>query len=157
MPPASIPVGAARTLSDTRVYALAASGVYGTGLAAMTMQTAQHWQPLLERAVRGNSLVLLILLTGGLITLALKHLVARARPSMLLALAAIAGISHVLALEHFPSDVLASAFIAAGCLGFWAPRVLGTASRWPPRPPWHWHRAQARGGCASTGRPGNPR
>jgi hypothetical protein len=39
------------------------------------------------------------------------------------------GASRVLTLEHFPSDVLASAFIAAGCVRFLAPRLQSSLSR----------------------------
>lgn len=58
-----------------------------------------------------------------------------------LAAACAVGACRVLTLEHFPSDVLASAFIAAGCTAFWSARVLDGRSRWPLRMPWRWHRA----------------
>jgi membrane-associated phospholipid phosphatase len=47
----------------------------------------------------------------------------------LLVLAAVAGTCRVLTLEHFPSDVLASAAIASGCVRFLAPRLQGPLTR----------------------------
>lgn len=163
-------------VADASVFAIIALSIYGTSRVAMALPVAQRWRLLYERARRGSLLMLLTLLTGGLITLALKHVVARARPGMLLehghygvatsftgspfnsfpsshaltafavacvlahllppawrapllVLAATASLCRVLTLEHFPSDVLASAFIAAWCVRLWAPRVQGTKFR----------------------------
>jgi membrane-associated phospholipid phosphatase len=162
-------------VADASVFAIIALSTYGASRVAIALPVTQRWRPLCERARRGSLLMLLTLLTGGLITLALKHVVARARPSMLLehghygvstpfigspfnsfpsshaltafavacvlahllpawrapllVLATIASLCRVLTLEHFPSDVLASAFIAAWCVRLWAPRVQGTEFR----------------------------
>lgn len=160
-------------LADARVCVGAALAVGAVGLAARPWSTGRRWDVLCERAVRASLLMLLTLLSGGLITLALKHLIGRARPFMLLeqgfyglaapflgapfnsfpsshaftafavalvvarvlpawrlplmALAIGVSACRVLTLEHFPSDVIASAFIAQGCLAFWAPGVLRAA------------------------------
>jgi membrane-associated phospholipid phosphatase len=162
-------------VANARVFATVALSVHGASRVAMALRAAQRWRPLCERARHGSLLMLLTLLTGGLITLVLKQVVARARPSMLLehghygvatpfigspfnsfpsshaltafavacvlahlmpawrapplVLAAVASLCRVLTLEHFLSDVLASAFIAAWCVRFWAPRVQGSISR----------------------------
>lgn len=191
--------GGVSEIADARTYAIVALGVYGISLAAMSVPAAWRWRPRLERAVRGSLLMLLSLLTGGLLTLILKHLVARARPFMLLEhgsygaatpfsgfpfnsfpsshaftafaaacamaqfmpawripllmLAAIVGICRVLTLEHFPSDVVASAFIAAWCVRFWAPRVRGsTFGRLAPRLRWR-RRTQTRPELHANGAP----
>lgn len=161
-------------VADARVFASVALSVHGACRVAIALPAAQRWRPLCERAEHGSLLMLLTLLTGGLITLVLKHVVARARPGMLLehghygvatpfigspfdsfpsshaftafaaagvlsyllpawrlpllALAVIASLCRVLTLEHFPSDVLASACIATWCVRFWAPRVQGVIS-----------------------------
>jgi membrane-associated phospholipid phosphatase len=173
-------------VADARFYGLAALGIYASGLLALSVPAARHWKHGCERWVRASLLMLLTLLTGGFMTLVLKHVVARARPFLLLenghygfaapfagapfnsfpsshaftafavafvlarllpnwrkclwALASIPSICRVLALEHFPSDVITSAVIAAWCVGFWAPRIFAPRSKWPLRRPWHWHR-----------------
>jgi membrane-associated phospholipid phosphatase len=165
-------------VADATVLSVVTLVAYGVGRAAPALPALRPWLPWWERIRQGSLLLLLTLLTGGPVTLALKHMVARARPSMLLeqghygvatpfsgapfnsfpsshaftafavagalahllpawrvplwGLAAIAGLCRVLTLEHFPSDVLASAFIAAWCVGFWAPRVHGPSSRSSP-------------------------
>jgi len=162
-------------LANATILSIVAMGNYGASRVALAWPVARRWLPWWDRARTGSLLMLLTLLTGGLATLLLKHLVARARPSVLLedghyglvasfsgapfnsfpsshaftafaaacvlayllpawrmplfVLAAIVSICRVLTLEHFPSDVLASAFIAAGCVRFWAPRVQGSMSR----------------------------
>ncbi len=159
--------------ADARVAVGAALAVGAAGLAARPWSNGRRWAALGERAVRASLLMLLTLLSGGLITLVLKHLVGRARPFMLLEqgvyglaepflgapfnsfpsshaftafavalvlarvlpacrvplMASAIGLSacRVLTLEHFPSDVIASALIARGCLAFWAPGVLRAA------------------------------
>jgi membrane-associated phospholipid phosphatase len=162
-------------LANATILSFVALGTYGASRAAPAWPALRRWLPWWERARQGSLLMLLTLLTGGLVTLTLKHMVARARPSMLLehghyglaqpflgapfnsfpsshaltafaaafvlarlhpawrapllVLAVITGLCRVLTLEHFPSDVLASAFIAAWCVRFWAPRVQGPISR----------------------------
>jgi membrane-associated phospholipid phosphatase len=162
-------------VADAGVFAIIGLSIYGASRVAIALPVTERWRPLCECARRGSLLMLLTLLTGGLITLVLKHVVARARPSMLLehghygvstpfigspfnsfpsshaltafaaacvlahllpawrapllVLAAIASLCRVLTLEHFPSDVLASAFIAAWCVRLWAPRVQGAKFR----------------------------
>jgi len=183
--------------ADARFYAIPALGGYGAGLVAVCWPKAHRWKPHCERLLRASLLMLLTLLSGGLITLMLKHAVARARPWLLLevgyygiaegfagapfnsfpsshaftafAVACVAtrlqpawrvpllvaagtiGVCRVLTLEHFPSDVVASAFIAARCTAFWAARVLNETSHWPLRAPWRWHRSE-RPPQISTGR-----
>lgn len=162
-------------VADATILSIVTLATYGVCRAAPAWPALRRWRPWWERTRQGSLLLLLTLLTGGLVTLALKHMVARARPSMLLEhghyglaqpflgapfnsfpsshafaafaaafvlanalpawriplllLAAIAGLCRVLTLEHFPSDVLASAFVAARCVRFWAPRVQGSISR----------------------------
>lgn len=173
-------------VADASFYGIAALGIYASGLLALSIPAARRWKDGCERWVRGSLLMLLTLLTGGFMTLILKHVVARARPFLLLesghyglaapfagapfnsfpsshaftafavafvlagllpnwrkcllALASIPSICRVLALEHFPSDVITSAVIAAWCVGFWAPRIFAPRSNWPLRRPWHWRR-----------------
>lgn len=161
-------------LADATILSITALGTYGASRVALVWPAARRLLPWWDRARQASLLMLLTLMTGGLVTLLLKRLVARARPSVLLehghyglatsfsgapfnsfpsshaftafaaafvlahllptwrvpllVLAAIASICRVLTLEHFPSDVLASAFIAAGCVRFWAPRVHGSIS-----------------------------
>lgn len=164
----------ASEVANAKFFVIVALSVYGASLVTMALPATRRWRLLSERAKRGSLLMLLTLLTGGLVTLVLKHVVARARPSMLLehahygtatpfagfpfnsfpsshaftafavacvlahlipkwrtpllVFAAIAGLCRVLTLEHFPSDVLASGFIAAWCVSFWAPRIQGSRS-----------------------------
>lgn len=166
---------AASEIANATILSFATLCAYGASRVAQAWPAARRWLPWWEHLKRGSLLMLLTLLMGGLITLALKHVVARARPSVLielghygfaapfsgapfnsfpsshafaafaaacvlacflpawrtplLVLAAIAGICRVLTLEHFPSDVLASAFIAEGCVRFLAPRLQGSPSR----------------------------
>ncbi|WPG41201.1 phosphatase PAP2 family protein [Variovorax sp. EBFNA2] len=173
-------------VADARFFGIAALGIYASSLLALSVPVTVHWKHGCERWVRGSLLMLLTLLTGGFMTLVLKHVVARARPFLLLenghygfaapfagapfnsfpsshaftafavafvlaglfpnwrkclwALASIPSICRVLALEHFPSDVIMSAVIAAWCVGFWAPRIFAPRSNWPLQRPWHWRR-----------------
>jgi len=166
---------AASGIANARILCVATLCAYCVSRSVQAWPAAHRWLPWWEHLRQGSLLMLLTLLTGGLITLVLKHVVARARPSVLielghyglaapfaggpfnsfpsshaftafaaacvlarvlpawrtalLVLAAIVGFFRVLTLEHFPSDVLASAFIAAGCVRFWAPRLQGHASR----------------------------
>ena len=162
-------------IANATILSIATLCTYGASRVAQAWPAARRWLPWWAHVKQGSLLMLLTLLTGGLITLALKHVVARARPSVLtelghyglatpfagapfnsfpsshafmafaaacvlaclppawrtplLVLAAIASFCRVLTLEHFPSDVLASALIAAGCVRFWAPRFQGSLSR----------------------------
>ncbi|MDP9965459.1 membrane-associated phospholipid phosphatase [Variovorax paradoxus] len=176
-------------VADARFYGIAALGIYASGLLALSVPALRHWKHRCEHWVRASLLMLLTLLTGGFLTLVLKHVVARARPFLLLengqygfaapfagapfnsfpsshaftafavafvladlfpnwrkcllAVAAIPSTCRVLALEHFPSDVITSAVIAAWCEGFWASRIFAPRSNWPLRRPWHWRSAPA--------------
>lgn len=184
--------------ADARFYAIPALCGYGVGLVAVCGLKTHRWKPQFERLLRASLLMLLTLLSGGLITVMLKHAVARARPWLLLelghygaaeafagapfnsfpsshaftafAVACVAarlqpawrvpmlvaagsiGVCRVLTLEHFPSDVVASAFIAARCTAFWAARVLNSECHWPLRTPWRWHRLQRQPQQISTER-----
>ena len=161
-------------LANATVLAGIALAAWGASHVALAWPAAGRCSRFWEQTRRASLLMLLTLLTGGLATLALKHIVARARPFMLLehgryglaapfsgapfnsfpsshafaafaaagvlaclhpawrvpllALAVAAALCRVLTLEHFPSDVLASACIAAWCVRFWAPRVQGAIS-----------------------------
>lgn len=167
--------GAVSEVADATILSIATLCAYGVSRVAQAWPTARRWLPWWAHVKQASLLMLLTLLMGGIITLALKHVVARARPSMLielghygfatpfagapfnsfpsshaftafavasvlacllpawrsplLVLATIASFCRVLTLEHFPSDVLASAFIAAGCARFLAPRLQGPLSR----------------------------
>jgi len=156
-------------VSDARVLASFALLLFGASHVAKALPAYPRWGVWRERARSGSLLMLLTLSTGGLLVLALKHLVARARPSallehghlglvipmdsalfdsfpsshafaafataavladllprrrvLLLVLAAVPSICRVLTLEHYPSDVLASALIAYSSVRFWASRI----------------------------------
>ena len=162
-------------LANATILSIATLCAYGASRVAQAWPATRRWLPWWAHVKQGSLLMLLTLLMGGLITLALKHVVARARPSVLielghygfatpfaghpfnsfpsshaftafaaacvlayllpawrtplLVLAVIASFCRVLTLEHFPSDVLASAFIAAGCVRFLAPRLQDPLSR----------------------------
>lgn len=166
--------GGVSELANATVLAAVTLGVWGASHVASVFPAAARRGLLWEQARRASLLMLLTLWTGGLATLALKHLVARARPFVLLehghhglatpfsgapfdsfpsshaftafaaagvlasiapawrlpllALAVVVSLCRVLTLEHFPSDVLASACIAMWCVRFWAPRVQGAIS-----------------------------
>lgn len=161
--------------ADATVLSIGTLCAYGASRVAPAWPAARRWLPWWAHVRQTSLLMLLTLVMGGTITLALKHLVARARPGMLiemgyygfaaplagapfnsfpsshaftafapafvlacalptwrtplLVLAASVGICRVLTLEHFPSDVLASAFIAAGCVRLLAPRLRIPSSR----------------------------
>ncbi|QNG76945.1 hypothetical protein GPNADHDJ_01128 [Stenotrophomonas maltophilia] len=161
-------------IANATILSIATLCAYGASRIAQAWPPVRRWLPSWEHVKQGSLLMLLTLLMGGLITLALKHVVARARPSLLIesghyglgapfagfpfnsfpsshaftafaaacvlacvlpawrtplfVFAAIAGFCRVLTLEHFPSDVLASAFIATGCVRFLAPRLRGPLS-----------------------------
>ncbi|WPH18082.1 phosphatase PAP2 family protein [Variovorax paradoxus] len=167
--------GAVSEIANATVLSVATLCAYGGSRVAQAWPATRRWLPWLGHVKQTSLLMLLTLLIGGIITLTLKHVVARARPSMLielgyygfaapfagapfnsfpsshaftafaagcvlasalptwrrplLVLAAIPGICRVLTLEHFPSDVLASASIASGCVRFLAPRLRGPFSR----------------------------
>lgn len=167
--------GAISEFANATILSIVTLCAYGVSLVAQARPAIRRWLPWWPHVKQTSLLMLMTLLMGGIITLALKHVVARARPSMLielgyygfatpfagapfnsfpsshgftafaaacvlaralptwrtplLVLAAIVGICRVLTLEHFPSDVLASAFIAAGCVRFIAPRLNGPLSR----------------------------
>nr|WP_284041395.1 phosphatase PAP2 family protein [Halomonas olivaria] len=171
-------------LANPQFYAIPALGIYVASLIALSISFLQPWKLLLERLVRQSLLMLLALLTGGLVTFALKHIVARGRPTLLLEsefygismsftgapfnsfpsshaftafgvafalanimpvwrvplllAASMVGMSRVIALEHFLSDVVASAFIAAWCVNIWSARIR--QSNWALRQPWRWYR-----------------
>ncbi len=158
-------------LADATALAVVAMAIWGASHVALAWPAARHRGALWAQARRGSLLMLLTLLTGGGVTLALKQVVARARPFMLLehghyglaapfsgapfdsfpsshaftafaaagvlarlfpawrvallAFALTVALCRVLTLAHFPSDVLASACIAAWCVRFWAPRLQG--------------------------------
>lgn len=166
---------AASEIANATIFSIVTLCAYGASRIVQAWPAAHRRLPWWEHVKQGSLLMLLTLLMGGFITLALKHIVARARPSVLiefghyglaapfagapfnsfpsshaftafavacvlacvlpawrtplLVFAVIAGFCRVLTLEHFPSDVLASAFIAAGCVRFWAPRLQGPLSR----------------------------
>lgn len=173
-------------IAGAQFFAIPALGVYAASLTARSIAYFRPWELLLERLVRSSLLILLALLTGGLVTLVLKHIVARGRPFLLLEsgfygisipftgapfhsfpsshsftafgvafalskvlpawqtplllTASIVGLSRVIALEHFVSDVVASAFIAAWCVNTWSSRVLDGQSGWVLHQPWRWRR-----------------
>lgn len=162
-------------IANANFFAISALSVYAASRVASVLPVPPRWQHFFKQAKDGSLLMLLTLLTGGLITLILKQVVARARPSMLLEfdqyglatpflgfpfnsfpsshaftafavacvlahliprwrstlllLAALTSLCRVLTLEHFPSDVLASAFIAAWCTRFWTSRPVGCGVR----------------------------
>jgi len=167
--------GTVSEVAHARILSIATLCAYGASRVAQAWPAARRWLPWWAHVKQASLLMLLTLLMGGIITLALKHVLARARPSMLielghygfaapfagapfnsfpsshaftafaagsvltcllpawrtplLVLAAIVSFCRVLTLEHFPSDVLASVLIAAGCVRFWAPRLQGPMSR----------------------------
>lgn len=167
--------GAVSEIANATILCVAALCAYGVSRVGQAWSAARRWLPWWAHVKQASLLMLLTLLMGGIVTLALKHLVARARPNMLVelgyygfaapftgapfnsfpsshaftafaaacvlayavpawrvplhVLAAIAGICRVLTLEHFLSDVLASAFIAVGCVRFLAPRLHGPLSK----------------------------
>ncbi|ARP80228.1 hypothetical protein CAL12_04880 [Bordetella genomosp. 8] len=59
-------------------------------------------------------------------------------------LAVLAGISRLVNLDHFASDVAASALIAITAVHVLKPWFLDPAYRWPTRLPWRWFRRGAR-------------
>src|SRR5690606_22844477 len=68
---------------EAELYAGLAVGVYVLNLAALFVPIVQSWRGLHERLVRASLVMIMSLLTGGLVTLLLKHCVARARPTLL--------------------------------------------------------------------------
>jgi membrane-associated phospholipid phosphatase len=171
-------------IAGSQFFTITAVGVYAASLTARSIAYFRSWELLLERLVRSSLLMLLALLTGGLVTFALKHIVARGRPFLLLEsgfygismpftgapfhsfpsshsftafgvafalakvlpawrtpllfTASMVALSRVIALEHFVSDVVASAFIATWCVNIWSRRVLDGQSNWALRQPWRW-------------------
>lgn len=167
--------GAVSEVANARLLFIVALCAYGVSRVAEEWSTARRRLPYWAHVKQGSLLMLLTLLLGGVVTLALKHLVARARPSMLIelgyygvatpfsgtpfnsfpsshaftafaasyvlayalptwrtplhVLAALAAFFRVLTLEHFLSDVLASALIAASCVRFLTARIHGPLSR----------------------------
>ncbi|KAF1021754.1 MAG: hypothetical protein GAK30_01654 [Paracidovorax wautersii] len=115
-------------IANSELYALTALGAYGTGLFALSLPTAQRWAVVCQRLVRGGLLLLLTMLTGGLITLVLKHVVARARPSQLLehGYYGLATPFSGSPFNSFPSSHTLTAFAVAAVLAKLLP-----AWRWP--------------------------
>lgn len=168
-------------IADAELFSLTALAIYVASLTAQSTSFFLFSKPLMERLARSSLLVILVLLTGGLLTWVLKQVVARGRPHLflesgfygmsapfsgapfnsfpsshsftafgvalalarvlpawrmpLLLLAYVVGLSRVIALEHFVSDVVASAFIAVWCVHIWSARVLDDRSNGVFRPP----------------------
>jgi membrane-associated phospholipid phosphatase len=54
--------------------------------------------------------------------------------------AGVVGMSRLINMDHYLSDVLAAAFISIAVVSLLAPRFLDTRYTWPARLPWHWFR-----------------
>jgi membrane-associated phospholipid phosphatase len=76
--------GTVSELADATFLSVVTLVTYAVCHAAPVLPALRRWLPWCERTRQGSALLLLTLLTGGLITLVLKHFVARARPIMLL-------------------------------------------------------------------------
>lgn len=115
-------------IANSELYALLALGAYCMGLFALSLPAAQRWAVVWQRLVRGGLLLLLTMLTGGLITLVLKHAVARARPSQLLehGFYGLATPFSGSPFNSFPSSHTLTAFAVAAVLAKLLP-----AWRWP--------------------------
>ncbi|AOB30049.1 hypothetical protein AKI39_04150 [Bordetella sp. H567] len=61
------------------------------------------------------------------------------------AVAVLAAVSRLVNLDHFASDVTASALIAITAVHAIRPWVMDGAYRWPTRPPWRWFAREAGG------------
>jgi membrane-associated phospholipid phosphatase len=166
-------------VSDASVLAAFTLLLFGASRVAKALPVYPRWGVWCELARSRGLLMLLTLATGGLLVLALKHIVARARPSallehgylglvmpmdgahfgsfpsshafvafataavladllprrrvLLLVLAAVPSICRVLTLEHYPSDVLASALIAYSSMRFWVSRIQTSKYRDSPQ------------------------
>ncbi|MEI2416342.1 phosphatase PAP2 family protein [Orrella sp. JC864] len=174
-------------MADTTLFVVGALAVYGGALWRMRHDRLGRWLGIAyERWVRGSLLVLATMTLGGLVTLVLKQVVARARPEVffeqgfyglglpfsgdpfnsfpsshtltafavaaalaklapalrwpLFLFAAAVGLSRLVNLDHYLSDVVMAAGVAIASAGWLAPRVLDSRYQWPVRLPWHWGR-----------------
>lgn len=115
-------------VADAETYALMALGAYGIGLWALPRHAVRRWAPVAERLVRGGLFMLLTMASGGILTFVLKHLVARARPSVFLdnAFYGLATPFSGSPYNSFPSSHTLTAFAVAAVLAHLLPRW-----RWP--------------------------
>lgn len=166
--------GEASELANANGISVLTLATFGASSYALRQPVSPAWKIRWEKAKQTSLLLILTLISGGLVTLALKHLVARARPSELLdhgvyglgpimegepfnsfpsshaftafaaafvlaamfpkwrkplvILAVLTASCRILTLEHFPSDVLASAVIAAACVWCFKPYVQNKKS-----------------------------
>lgn len=173
-------------LANTDLFAVLALLVYAGALWAMRRGGGRFLGVACERWARGSLLVLAAMVVGGLVTLVLKQVVARARPEVffdagyyglgtpfagdpfdsfpsshtltafavaaalaklvpvlrwpLFLLAAAVGLSRLVNLDHYLSDVLAAALVAVVSVRWLAPRVLDVRQAWALRAPWQWRR-----------------
>lgn len=174
-------------LGESGHYVVMALLFYGVGMLGMARGWRNPLRTSYESMVRGSVLMLSVMAAGGLVVLALKRAVARARPELyfeqgiygmgesfsrtqqfnsfpsshtyaafavavtlgilaprwrwaFLSLAALVGVSRLINLDHYLSDVMVAAGIAVAMGWALAPRVLNSQYQWPLRAPWRWWR-----------------
>ncbi len=174
-------------LANTDLFVVGALLVYGGSLWRLRGDKAGRFLGIgYDRWVRGSLLVIATMAIGGIVTLLLKQLVARARPEVffengfyglglpfsgdpfnsfpsshtltafalaaalahllprlrwpLFLFAAAVGISRLVNLDHYLSDVVTAAIVGIVAAGWLAPRVLDPQRDWAARLPWRWRR-----------------
>lgn len=111
-------------VSDASVFATIALVLFGASHVAKAFPACPRWSAWCERVRSGGLLMLLTLSTGGLLVLALKHLVARVRPSALMEHGDFGLVIPVdgARFSSFPSSHAFAAFATAAVLTYLLPR-----------------------------------